>query len=299
MKIFTKGMLIFALLICSHSGAKTVTLKAVESAGVTDSGIHYTLITNGRPDSPWMIMIHGLSHDQRYFKRQVDWFKPKINILLVDFRGHGKSSSASGPFGYEEYADDVYSVVDQLDIESAHYLGSHTGSTVGLVLALRHPGLFKTLVLEGGFANDFPIPETGKVFMRSLSLSRDSGIVSGLENWWSTGPWFDQIRAMDDADRVAEHRNMVFDFKGELWLTQQSPREKVSMKNKLNELTVPVLLVNGEFDSEEFKRASANLKSRLSNSTKVEISNSGGFPIWENPEEANIVINKFLNKGHL
>jgi pimeloyl-ACP methyl ester carboxylesterase len=96
-------------------------------------------------------MVHGFTQNCNYFSAQIPGFQKDFRILLTDLRGHGKSTSAAGPYGIEEYADDILMIIDEIGIEKAHYWGTHTGAAIGLVLALQQPERFSSLILEGTF----------------------------------------------------------------------------------------------------------------------------------------------------
>jgi len=56
--------------------------------------------------------------DHHYFSEQVKYFQNRgYNLLLTDLRGHGESSDAAGPYGMEEYADDIVHILDDAGLE--------------------------------------------------------------------------------------------------------------------------------------------------------------------------------------
>ena len=118
------------------------------NAGQSQSKIYYTQIHETGEDNPWLTMIHGFSHTHDYFSAQIPLFQENFKLLLADLRGHGKSVHVHGPYGIEEYADDIISVLDDAGIEKTHYWGTHTGAAIGLILAQRYPDRFATLVLD-------------------------------------------------------------------------------------------------------------------------------------------------------
>ncbi|HXV01692.1 MAG TPA: alpha/beta fold hydrolase, partial [Caulobacteraceae bacterium] len=59
--------------------------------------------------------------------------------ILIDSRGHGRSSRDSRPFRYELMASDVIAVMDALKIRRAAVVGWSDGAIIGLVMALHEP----------------------------------------------------------------------------------------------------------------------------------------------------------------
>ncbi len=248
---------------------------------------------NGQHD-PWIIMVHGFTHSCKYFSAQVSEFQKNFRIFLTDLRGHGKSTSAAGPYGIEEYADDILMAIDEVGIEKAHYWGTHTGSAIGLVLALRQPKRFSSLVLEGTFLPGFPMPRTMELINRARSVARSAGIAVALEEWFNKADWFAYIREHPQTCRAAEHRAMIFEFAGMPWLSDLTPRPVSPVSDCLANILPPALIYNGKHDLDDFKQAAVQLANNLCKAQREEISGAGSFPGWEYPHAVNRIVHSFL-----
>ncbi len=64
-----------------------------------------------------LVCVHGFTQHRAVFDRQIQHFEHYVNIVALDLRGHGKSSHLNGPFGIEEYADDLQEVFDSLSLK--------------------------------------------------------------------------------------------------------------------------------------------------------------------------------------
>lgn len=261
-----------------------------------DKKLHFQIMQNANDSSDWITLVHGAAHDSRYFSEQVSTFQYQYNLLLIDIRGHGKSTAVPGPYGFEEYADDVLEAVDETQIKNIHFWGSHTGATIGLIIALRRPHLIKSLVLEGGFANDYPMPRVNEIWNQAVSTSLTHGVDKAVSDWFEHADWFEYIHNHMDSTQIETHRKLVCTFKGQPWTSTLEPRPDIPFSEKLKTITQPALLLNGELDSEEFKGAATDLDNRLSNSHYVEVPDAGGYPSWENYKITNEVVNNFLSK---
>ena len=60
-------------------------------------------------------------------------------VILVDSRGHGRSTRDQRPFGYDLMADSVVALLDTLKIDKAAIIGWSDGGIIGLDIAMRHP----------------------------------------------------------------------------------------------------------------------------------------------------------------
>jgi pimeloyl-ACP methyl ester carboxylesterase len=65
----------------------------------------------------------------------------KYNLVAVDSRGHGESTSTPIPttFGPEQAAEDVALFIDALELPPCHIVGLGMGSCIGLHVAHMYP----------------------------------------------------------------------------------------------------------------------------------------------------------------
>lgn len=70
-------------------------------------------------------------------------------IIAADMQGHGRTADIDRPFSYEQMADDVSALLQQLKIEQTDVFGYSLGGTIGLALAIKHPALARRLAVFG------------------------------------------------------------------------------------------------------------------------------------------------------
>lgn len=239
-------------------------------------------------------MVHGFSHNHTYFDRQIKEFQKDHRLFAVDLRGHGQSSAIPGPYGVEEYADDILAALDAAGITRAIYWGTHTGSAIGLIIALRQPERFSHFILEGTFLPGFPMPKVGELLNRAREIAREKGVPAARDDWFENAGWFAHINKYPEACRAEEHRTLINQFQGNPWLTELLPRPVTPAAEHLSMIRQPVLLYNGVEDLEDFKRAAEFLSLKLPDNQRDLIPDAGGFPGWENPAVVNELVHNFL-----
>lgn len=107
---------------------------------------HYIEKGTGAP----LILLHGNGEDGSYFIRQIDAFAHTYRVIAPDTRGHGKTARGEAPFTIRQFADDLLSFMDQLNLAKAHLLGFSDGANVAMIFAMRYPERVDKLILNGG-----------------------------------------------------------------------------------------------------------------------------------------------------
>lgn len=112
----------------------------------TDSSpkIFYKKVGNGKP----LILLHGNKEDHTIFNKLIDALKDKFTIYALDSRGHGKSDSAR-TFHYNDMADDVLRLIDELKLINPCFYGFSDGGIVGIICAVKRPEGFEKMIISG------------------------------------------------------------------------------------------------------------------------------------------------------
>jgi len=102
--------------------------------GINGILIHYATYGHGSP----VILLHGGLANSDYWGEQVPVLARHHTVILMDSRGHGRSTRDRRAYGYDLMADDVVGLMDSLQIPAADIVGWSDGAIIGLDLALRH-----------------------------------------------------------------------------------------------------------------------------------------------------------------
>jgi pimeloyl-ACP methyl ester carboxylesterase len=100
---------------------------AVHANGID---IHYEYF--GSKDRPVMVIFNGVAMEAASWHKLVPVVLPKMDVLLWDYRGQGKSTSDDAPYSVEELADFLVAIFDTLALarENINLVGVSTGSIV-------------------------------------------------------------------------------------------------------------------------------------------------------------------------
>lgn len=113
-----------------------------------DVHIYYEVEGQGLP----LVLAHGGSDSLEMWRKYgyTDFLAQFCQLILFDFRGHGKSEKPRTKADYgPNMADDIVAILDSLGIYKAHYLGYSLGATAGFHLAVNYPKRFFSFTLGG------------------------------------------------------------------------------------------------------------------------------------------------------
>lgn len=97
---------------------------------------------------PDVLLIGGLGDTVESWQFQLEGLADRYRMTAFDNRGAGRTPMPGSPATVEAMADDAAAVLRGLDIGSAHVAGFSGGSIIAQELALRHPELVRSLVLQ-------------------------------------------------------------------------------------------------------------------------------------------------------
>ncbi|ABC89967.1 putative peroxidase protein [Rhizobium etli CFN 42] len=89
---------------------------------------------------PAVILLHGgLGHSGNWGYQVPGLLANGRRVVLIDSRGHGRSTRDDRPYSYELMAADVLAVMDELRLETAAFVGWSDGACIALILAMTAP----------------------------------------------------------------------------------------------------------------------------------------------------------------
>lgn len=113
-------------------------------AAVNGLKMYYEIHGSGRP----LVLIHGGgSTIESTFGRILPVLAKTHRVIAVELQAHGHTLDIDRPLSFEQDADDVAALLQQLHIEKADIMGFSNGGTTALQIAIRHPARVNKLVL--------------------------------------------------------------------------------------------------------------------------------------------------------
>lgn len=220
---------------------------------------------------PAVVLLHGgLGHSGNWSYQVPTLLAAGYRVVLIDSRGHGRSTRDSRPFSYELLASDVRAVLHTLGVARAAFVGWSDGACTSLVLA-RHTPECVTGVFYFACNMD---PHGAKEFVFTPTIGRC------LERHRT-----DYARLSASPDDFETLLNAL----GPMQRTQPNygPRE-------LAEIRVPVTIAQAEHDEFITRSHAEHLARSIAGATFVLLSGVSHFAPLQRPAAFNALLLRFL-----
>jgi pimeloyl-ACP methyl ester carboxylesterase len=229
--------------------------------------IWYATYGSGMP----VILLHGgLGHSGNWGYQVPALVRAGYRVVVIDTRGHGRSTRDARPYSYELLASDVSTVMKGLELAKASLVGWSDGACTALVLASKAPTQVAGVFFFGCNMDPSGTQEVAFTPVIGRCLHRHRQDYARLS---ATPDQFDEF----------------FEAVGLMQRTQPN-----YSRQDLAEISVPVTIVHSERD-EFIKREHAEYLARsIPNAKLVNLHQVSHFAPLQRPELFNNAILAFL-----
>jgi pimeloyl-ACP methyl ester carboxylesterase len=277
---FTRVLAAAALVTATHVSAaaerwqtlpptpKPVAWDRSGYANVNGIRLYNAQVGSGTP----VLLLHGGLANSDYLANQVRALRNKHLVIVVDTRGHGRSTRDAKPYGYDLMADDVVALMDQLKIKKADVVGWSDGAIQGLDLALRYPSRVGKIVAFGVNTNTSGLKaDFDKTPVFAAFIERASKEYATL----STTP---------------QEYNAFLDQIGKMWADQPNWSD-----DQLRTIKSPLLVLDGEHDEGIKLEHNIYIAHTIPNAQLMILPGVSHFAFIQDPKAFNAAITHFLD----
>jgi pimeloyl-ACP methyl ester carboxylesterase len=236
-------------------------------AQVNGISIHHAIYGHGSP----VIFLHGGLANTDYWGNQVAAVAAHHTVILMDSRGHGRSTRDARPYGYDLMADDVVALMDSLKIAKADIVGWSDGAILGIDLAMRHKD------------------RVGKVFAFAANT-----VTSGLKEGVEKNPTFAAYIARAGREYVERSAtpkdyNAFVEQISRMWAEQPNWSDA-----QLKAIDTPILVVDGDHDEGIKLEHTEYIAATIPHAGLLILPNVSHFAFLQDPRQFNFAILHFL-----
>ncbi len=253
-------------------------------------------IDMGNPAGPPVVLIHGYTDNARDWVPMLPYLSSGFRLILVDIRGHGKSSKPECCYGRLDFAYDIKLLLDGLGVKRADIVGHSLGSIIAQTFAEYWPERTSHVVLISSTGGHAPGAKHAPQFdfaaeIRKLKepIEPDSPFMIA---WWDSP-------TPVDPDFIRRQRKDAAGIPLRVWLAVldqglSSDNDYADLQRTLPRLRAPTLLIWGSKDPIMEEPVRQTLRNALPKAKVKIFEGLGHNPFWEDPQGVAAVINAFL-----
>ena len=246
---------------------KPDTTGTVETDGAK---IWYATFGEGK-GSP-VLFLHGGLGNSDYWGNQLPALTDKHEVIVIDTRGHGRSTKGDKPFSYDLFAADALAVLDHLKIDKVALVGWSDGGITGLDIAINHPERLSKLWAFGSNYNASGVkPDVDKDPVFSKYIEKAG------QDYAKLSPTPNDYEAFVNA-LVA------------LWYSQPDYKPE-----QLAKITTPTVIADGAYDEGIKQEHTAELAKLIPGATLLILPDVSHFAHWQNPSLYNEKLVAFVD----
>ena len=210
--------------------------KAAHSGYAPVNGIKiwYAVFGHGQP----VILLHGGLANSNYWGNQVPALAKHYQVIVMDSRGHGRSTRNEQPYGYDLMASDVVGLMDFLKIQKAAIIGWSDGAILGLDIAIHHPERLTKLFAFAANSDPSGVADISKSDVFNAYIARAA-------------------KEYEHLSATPTQYNAFLDQIGKMWATQPNFTEA-----QLRGITTPTWIVDADHD-EAIKRENTEYMAKM------------------------------------
>jgi 3-oxoadipate enol-lactonase len=239
---------------------------------------------------PAVLLVHGWTLDLEMWDPLVSALRDVFRLIRLDRRGHGLSRGTPAP---ERDSEDLAALCRHLGLTRVALLGMSQGVRAVLRFAARTPEQVQALILDGPppldseADSEVPLDEYA-------ALVRTRGIEAFRQEWARHALM--QLRTRNPEARVLVAA-MIARYPGDD-LRHPASRAEPAAGVHLESLTIPALVLSGEYDLAGRKRAARQLAARLSDAEFAQIPGAGHLPNLDSPDAYSKLCREFLTRHY-
>jgi pimeloyl-ACP methyl ester carboxylesterase len=245
---------------------------------------------------PALTLVHaGVAH-LRMWDQQVAAWRDRFRIVRYDERGFGRTLTEDVPYSN---AEDLLRVLDHVGVDKTHLLGTSRGGSIVTDFTLQHPDRVRSLILVAAGLSGYDVEDDPRLLalwpeMERLETAKEWDALVELETQvWTDGPG-------QPADRVdPEIRRQMIQWNLENYRAEQIANQVQRMDppaaQRLNEISVPTLLIWGALDESPVAESGAKMAAEVRGARSHVFEDVAHMVSLERPAEFNRLVGDFLD----
>ncbi|MDB5967283.1 MAG: 3-oxoadipate enol-lactonase [Polaromonas sp.] len=214
---------------------------------------------DGPADAPAVVLIHALATHSELWAFQVPAWAMHLRVIRVDLPGHGLSPMLEGVRSLADFAREIATVLDDLDVNRAALVGLSLGGMVAQAFALAYPARTSALVLAHTSARTDPAVQ--QIWARRIEQFRDEGLAAQVPSILER--WMPRSFAESSPLTLEWIASQIRSTRPEGYQASIEAIQQLDHLDRLKHITAPALVIAGEVDAAAPPATAALMAERL------------------------------------
>jgi len=236
------------------------------TAPVNGIRLWYAVYGHGDP----VILVHGGLANSDYWGLQIPVLARRYQVIVLDSRGHGRSTRTAAPIGYDAMASDVLALMDTLQVRKAALVGWSDGAIIGLDIAIHHPERLSRLFAFAANSDPSGVKDVDKSPVFTAYIDR------AAHEYQKLSPTPTQFKAF-------------LDTISKMWASEPHFTE-----TELRGIKVPTWIVDADHDEAIRRENTDYMASLIPGAGELILPAVSHFAFLQDPEQFNRAIRHFL-----
>ena len=253
--------------------------------GFTETGTFY--FYNEKKQSIPIVFIHGVGLTYEIWQPQLDYFN-EYSTLSYDILGHGKSKLEKEIITFDDFSNQLITLIDELKIDKIHLVGFSIGSLIARDFASKHNERLQSLILLGSIFKRTDeqqkiVNERYNQAKKQMKLSKQA-----LKRWFTDEYLKKNPNTYEKISTILSANNMENFLKVyELFVFHKN-------NENFDKIKVNTLVMTGEYDIGSTIQMSQELNRIIKNSELKIIKNGKHLCGIECADDVNLTIKNFI-----
>jgi non-heme chloroperoxidase len=212
---------------------------------LTPDGVRLRISDRGEGPST-VILVHGWKQSHRLWDETTAALAERHRVVAFDLRGMGESDKPRARYDFDEHADDLATVIRELELSDATLVGWSMGCTVSLQYLARGDGAVNRLVLVNG-----PVRLTStEDFPHAMAEEVVDQVLDDLAAHWPTRERAFVAASIRDPhpDQVQRLFQIALQTPLDVALRVVREQAKLDQREVVRTLRIPILAAYGRHD---------------------------------------------------
>ena len=240
-----------------------------------------------------IVFIHGVGLNQGIWKSQIDFFKG-YTTLTYDLLGHGKTPLNKSKVNFNDFSNQLLSLINQLEFKKIHLVGFSLGALIARDFTSKHAERLCSLIIHGSIYKR--TEEQKRVVLnrfRVAKMNRPTSRHTALRRWFTQSfikknpeIYKEIYLGLENND----HKNFLKSY--QLFVNFQDD------DNLIKKINVNTLITTGENDIGSTPEMARNLSKLVRGSKFVEIKKGKHLCGIECADDVNIIFKDFIDRNN-